>query len=247
VKGSSDHKIQRVDVSCRFYVPCSYNSNFHGSTAAGILHYTVGYVPSNSALDGKYHKLQVKIDGQHAQLDYRRGYFAEATGAAVSHTAASNAPIDAALVHGAPPSSQIVFGVRVLDAADLALKNVSFPSAPAGQLAAKLKPPLRRVVADLVLDPRTFFFDQEASGRRTDHVRFAVMAYNAAGERENYVDRMYTLRIDPVRYDQFLKFGMSVRFPLGLTAGKHTVRVVIEEEKSARFGSFELTVPAASR
>ncbi len=74
--------------------------------------------------------------------------------------------ITAAILHGAPPSTQILMEARVLPSTDPQFKNVVLPTDPAGKMAATIKGPPHLYVVDLNVDPRGIAFSDAADGGR---------------------------------------------------------------------------------
>ena len=112
----------------------------------GENYYTLAYIPDDAKFDGKFRKIQVKVPEQNHQLAYRHGYLAVAPGA---HS--QIAPLGAsasAIQRGAPPSSQILFKMRVLPSDDTSLKGLASQAGPAGLMADKLQGPVKRYWID---------------------------------------------------------------------------------------------------
>ena len=86
----------------------------------GENYYTFAYTPSNLNFDGKFRKIQVKLRGEKNRLDYRSGYFADVSGEHASNALLN--PSASSIQRGAPPSSQILFKVRLLPSDDPQLK-----------------------------------------------------------------------------------------------------------------------------
>ena len=128
------------------------------AVANGSSYYTVTYVPENKNFDGRFRKLQVRVDGGGLNLAYRDGYYADPASKIAAHDAKQITPILAAMLHGAPPATQILFNTRVLPASDPHFRDTKFSETPAGQDAAQLKGPLHRTVVDLLVDPRGLDF-----------------------------------------------------------------------------------------
>jgi len=84
------------------------------AVANGSSYYTLTYVPENKNFDGRFRKLQVRVDGGGLNLAYRDGYYADPASKITAHDAKQITPILAAMLHGAPPATQILFNTRVL-------------------------------------------------------------------------------------------------------------------------------------
>jgi len=180
---------------------------------SGASYYTISYVPSAAKLNGEYRKIQVRVDGHDLKLAFRHGYYADGPGkrapGAPKHM---NQTVDGSL-HGAPPTTQIIFKAQVLDANDPLLQGVKVPIGPAGELSATLKGPVDRYVVNFTLSPATLALGTEPDGTRTGKIELALIAYNAGGDRVNYVDHQFQLAIKPEQFERVAAKGITVLVP----------------------------------
>ncbi len=127
----------------------------------GSHYYTLVYTPTDKDMDGKYRRIEIKLNGAKYKLSYRRGYYADAAArdAASSSSSALNSTDDATttadplrhlLARGMPSSTQLLYGVRVtsshtptrLDRA--ARRRQHQPHRPTHSLLCRLSHPLDR-------------------------------------------------------------------------------------------------------
>ncbi len=209
--------------------------------------YTIGYVPENKNFDGRFRKLHVRVDGSGLNLAYRDGYYADSPEKIAAHGATQLAPILTAMLHGAPPSTQILFNTRVLPASDLHFRDTKFSETPAGDNAAQLNGPLHRTVVDLLVDPRGLNFSTAPDGTRQDMVEFILVADNPDGLRVNYVDRVVPLGLDAERYAKVRASGFPVRMELDLPAGNFSLRIAVYDLSSGHIGSLEVPLSVAAK
>jgi VWFA-related protein len=159
----------------------------------GANYYTLAYIPDDAKFDGKFRKIQVKLPEQNHQLAYRQGYFADAPSA---HS--SNAPLSAsasAIQRGAPPSSQLLFKLRVLPSDDPALKGLESQAGPAGLLADKLHGPLKRYWIDYAADMHQVAMNLGSDGLYHSSVEFVAIAYDRDGKILNVANRAFKLNL----------------------------------------------------
>lgn len=213
----------------------------------GSSYYTIAYAPENKNFDGRFRKLQVRVDGGGLNLAYRDGYYADPAERIAAHDAAQITPILAAMLHGAPPSTQIIFNTRVLPASDPHFRDFKFSATPAGENAAHLKGPLHRTVIDLLVDPRGLDLELAADGTRQDHVEFVAVAYDRDGERVNYVDSKAPIGLDPELYARVRASGFPVRMELDLPAGNYSLRLAVYDLNSGHIGSLEVPLSVAAK
>jgi len=220
----------------------------HGSD-----YYTVGYVPAADKLDGRFHKLQVKVDGVSYKLAYRRGYYADKGDKASSHDEgkSSHDPgkpsmIVQAAMFGAPAATQILFQARVMTADDPQIKGVKLPDGPAGAMAGSLKGPVTRYAVVMQIDPKGVRFVDTQDGTHMAALEVALIAYDDDGKRVNYFDRSVTLNLKDAQYARVMAGTIPAIVPLDLAAGKVALRMVILDRAAGRAGSLEVPVRIAA-
>jgi VWFA-related protein len=213
----------------------------HGSD-----YYTVGYVPGADKLDGKFHKIQVKVEGVSYKLAYRRGYFADTAGKSSEPDPVKQSMMAAAAMHGEPPATQILFQARVMQADDPQIKGVKLQDGPAGAMAATLKGPVSRYAVDMRIDPKGIRFEDTPEGTHMASVELAVIAYDGDGKRVNYFDKSVTLNLKPEQYARVMAGKIPAIVPLDLPAGNVSLRMVILDRAAGRTGSLEVPVTIAA-
>jgi VWFA-related protein len=217
------------------------------AVANGSSYYTIAYAPENKNFNGSFRKVQVRVDGSGFNLSYRDGYYADPAEKIAAHEATQITPIVAAMLHGAPPATQIIFNTRVLPASDPHFRDTKFSETPAGQNAAQLKGPLHRTVVDLLVDPRGLDFATAQDGTRMDNVEFVLVAYDSDGKRVNYVDRPAPLGLDAEHYAKVRASGFPVRMELDLPAGVYSLRIAVYDLNSGHIGSLEVPLQVAAK
>lgn len=222
-----------------------YNSNaikqaISRAVENGSSYYTFTYSPEDKKFDGKFRKLQVKLAGHDYHLAYRRGYFADPPAA---HSA--NALLNMAspgIRPDAPPSSQILFHARVLSAGDPAARDLEPQAGPAGDLAAKLKPPVKRYWIEYTADMRQVSAEVGSDGLYRSTIEFIAIAYDHDGKVVNAARRSYKLGMPPAKYDEILQTGYSVRNELDLPDGEVWLRLAVHDVSADRVGSIEVPI-----
>lgn len=204
----------------------------------GSSYYTIAYVPTSTALDGAYHKIQVRIDAGHGyKLAYRHGYYADSNPTSAPDSTDQAKLLDAATAHDAPPATQILFKARVLPASDPSFQGVSLPG---GQLAGALMGPAERYIIDLTLDAHDLAFDSLPDGSRRDPIEFSIVAYGKDGQRLNAYDQKFQLGLQEAQYQHLLNSGISVRLPFDLPTGQSDLRIAVFDLNANRAGSLEV-------
>ena len=212
----------------------------------GSSYYTIGYAPAAHPLDGQYRKIQINLESSNFKLGYRHGYYADPPGKPSEHTPGQISLITAATLHGAPPTTQILFQARILPATDPLLKGTPMPGGPAGELTASFKSTPQRMVTDLTIDPRTLRYDASADGVIHSKVEFAMVAFDAEGQRINYLDRGFQINLKPGQLSQTMSNGIRIRLPFDLPAGQFFLRIAVHDLTAGRAGSLEVPITVAA-
>ncbi len=222
------------------------NNDLKGAVANavdnGASYYTLAFAPGGKKLDGQFRKIAVKVDGGGYALAYRRGYYAEPGNKPSEHNPGVASDLDSAAMHGAPAATQVLFVARVLPTSDAVFQGIAMANAPQGALAASLKGPTQCYVVDLTIDAHGLTFNNQQGGVRQAQLEFLLMAYDADGKRENYVDRSYAINIKPEEFDEKMKSGIRARLPLDLPEGRSFLRVVVQDLTAGHTGSLEVPV-----
>ncbi|HUA97886.1 MAG TPA: VWA domain-containing protein [Terracidiphilus sp.] len=203
--------------------------------------YTLGFVP-RGRLDGHYRRVKVEVGGGSYDLSYRKGYYADPASKRSSHTPGAAAPLQTALLHGAPGSTQILFAARVLPSTDPAFAAVKMSKDPIGQMVAGLKGPLHRYMVDFTVDPSTVAFPEMPQGDHRASLQFVLMAYDPSGNRINYDDRSFQLNLNPQQYAFTLHYGVRARLALDLPAGTGSLRLAVLDLSNEHTGSLEVPI-----
>ena len=217
-----------------------------GAIENGSSYYTIGYVPGAGQLEGQFRKIQINVDNPGLNLAYRHGYYADPPDKPSAHTPGQTSLIVAATLHGAPPSTQILFQARVLPAGDPLLQGTKIPAGPGGELNASLKGPLQRLVVDLTVDPHTLHYDSTPDGALHSQVEFMLVAYDGDSHRINYLDKGFQLNLMAAQIQQTMQTGIRIRLPLDLPAGQFSLRIAVHDLAAERAGSLEVPVTVAA-
>lgn len=212
----------------------------------GGSYYTIGYVPDPRKLDGRYHKIDVRMDFEGDKLAYRRGYFAETGDGPGGHGLRNVSLITAATLHGAPPSTEVVFQARVAGANDPQLAGTKVPmDGAAGEMSAELKGPLHREIVDLKVDPRGISFAEAAGDVHAAQVEFVLVAYDGEGRKVNYVDKGFQMNLRREVYERTMAGGLPMRLAIDLPDGQYWLRIAVHDLVAGRVGSLEVPVKVA--
>lgn len=204
----------------------------------GTNYYTLAYSPEDRNLDGRFRKVRVVIAGKDYGLAYRRGYFADPHG--IPALGSPLTPSSSSMQRGAPPSSQILFKVRVLAEDDPALKGLKSQPGRAGFLAAKLKGRVKRYWIDFAGDMHHVDFPLGSDGLHHGVVEFITAAYDPDGKLLNVVNRTFKLNLVPAQYGKVIQTGLPAHEELDIPGGEIHLRFAVHDLSTDQIGTVEI-------
>jgi len=189
----------------------------------------------------------VAVDRGGDKLAYRDGYYADpgyGPGSGAQNPQGAKL-ITAAILHGAPPATQILLQARVLPSTDAQFDRVTLPTDPAGKMAATIKGPPHLYVVDLSIDPRGIAFSDAADGGHEAKIEFLLVGYDAEGNRVNYQDQILGITLKPKQFESIMANGLRARMFLDLPAGPGFLRIAVQDLNAGRAGSLEVPLRTA--
>jgi hypothetical protein len=201
------------------------------------VYYTVGYAPSDSAEDGSFRRIDVKVTGGKYKLAYRQGYNASEPGSAPAEN-----PITPLLQLGLPGATGILYGVQVVPGAPSASGQAAPASdtAPAGQ-NPQLKGPLTRYSVSFTIHGQDVSFGQASNGGRIAKLLIGVKAYGADGAALNWQATREAVELSAPQYESVLKSGIPVNLDLDLPANTPARLVTaVYDWNTTRSGTLEV-------
>lgn len=219
------------DLQCAMADALSDGSNF----------YTLAYVPTNTKYNGELRHIRIRLTaGRGYKLFYRRSYYADAAMAARNGAAAGSrdAFLDA-MRRGVPPSSQIIFKVRLADA------GKKPPSGPIAGVGKNLKHRAARYRVTYAVLLHSLRLTRQAKGLRTGRLDALVIAYGSHGKLLNWAENVVPISLDRAEWNRYKGYSLEVHQTLDLPAGRVHLRVGLYDVGSGRFGSMGIPVRVA--
>jgi hypothetical protein len=228
----------------------------------GSNYYTISYTPSNAIWKGDFRKIQVKLDRQGYTLAYRHGYYADdpdspqnqivstnlVAGKAIikgSPTQDNGRVVRAAMIHGAPGATEILYKVRVLPSGEIedlvADGNVLSPLG-----LKKASGRFRRYVVDFDADAKDMLFTPKPDGGFDCKVEFVIQVYQQNdGQLVNTASKTLVATLSLALRNKLIHGGFpfheEVSVPLN---GDYSLRIGVHDYNSDHIGAVE--VPVAS-
>jgi VWFA-related protein len=255
--GAADHDSLRAMASATggvaFYDRNDLDGAVEEAIATGADYYSVAYTPPLSKYDGQYHTIEIKVDRPHLNLQYRPGYtsinLTKPSESADGNSAKAAPPpvsaFEAAMDHGAAPSTQLLFEVSVTPSTGPAKPGDPF-------VIGTLNPALKGkslVRYDLVFtlsgDQIALVDGPDGNGIRKASVEFVVAAYDDAGKVLNYLGQSTRWTLQPNQVAQFTQQSHAVKMQIDLPSGKIFVRFGLLDPASQKVGTLEIPVAVA--
>ena len=191
-------------------------------------YYVLGYYPTNDRRDGRFRKIEVKVNRPGVEVRFRRGY------AAPSGKPAANRPTDAA--DAAPPVLRDLLS-SPLPISGLRLAATAAPFKGTGKTA------LIRLVVQV--DGRDLTFAKK-DGKLEGTLDLAVVAIDGQnGKSKGGTHFSLTMPVQEAMRQQVVATGVRITAQLELPPGSYQLRIGAADAGSRRVGSvhYDLAVP----
>lgn len=198
---------------------------------SGSHYYTLVYTPPGSRLDGKFHRIEVKLVQTRGKLAYRRGYYADSAGV----TPLPTGPLAPLLAHGMPAATQVVYQVRVLPLS---------PQPPAGTALvggnAKLPQPDVRVKVDFVVNAATVDLEPGENGTHTGKLEVALVARDAEGRIANWTGQTLAISLNAEDFKKAQQAGMPIHLLLDVPQSQLFLSTGVYDLSGNKAGTLEI-------
>ncbi len=199
----------------------------------GTRYYSLAYTPSNSVMDGKYRRIQVKLLKGKDNLAYRRGYYADdlQTVLAVGQKPDSD-PLLMLMGRNLPDYSQILYKIKVVPS-----NPQPAPDAPRIGSNPDLKGPFTRYSVDFAIAPQDLKLDPTPDGGRHGNIEIVLLAYDREGKPLNFVVTKGEVNLDAKLYENVQKVGLQIHKEIDVPSQYVYLRTGIYDLKSNTAGT----------
>ena len=218
-----------------------YNTNALGNALAqaveeGSHYYTITYSPLNGKMDGKFRKIEVKVQHRGYKVACRQGYYATDAGSGASPEEHLSGTTLAGLVRvGMPDVSQIPYAVRVTTA------NLSpVPDADANLFGAKT--PVRRYQFHFSVPLGGLNIETSPDGLYRDSLSILIAAYDFTGKLRNLSTREFDIALDLADYGRARQEGLLLYSEIDAPHGDLNLRTGIRELNSSAVGTLGIAM-----
>ncbi len=183
------------------------------SVAEGSTYYTLAYYPDDKSNDGKFRKIEVKLDRKGLQARYRKGYFATDTQPPDEETARND--FLRSLAPDAPMSTALPFLVRV-SPPDKEHKEVSL---------------------DFSVVPQSISFEPQ-NGLEHAEIEFLTRIYDLKGKPVGSTNAdLISTQLKPETYKQVMTHGLRYHQTVNLPPGKYVLKMGVRDHRSNAIGT----------
>jgi VWFA-related protein len=184
------------------------------------VYYLIGYNPTNTAKDGKFRKIEVKVAGKDLRVRARKGYYAALEGASKDTKKKAEGGAD-------PQFQEALDSPFDMSEIPIRLTHYVFDETLLGKAGAILH-------ADV--DLSTFSF-VEKDGRFSDSLEFLlVVAHRETGEFNRY-DQKIDMNLRPETKEKYKKAWFPIQRDFELLPGAYQAKIVIRDKNSSKVGT----------
>ncbi len=196
------------------------------SVSDGSAYYLLGYYPDSKQWDGKFRKIQVKVNRPDVMVRHRVGYFAKDPTQWAKNKEKNDPDLGSAMNLGAPLSTMVIFDSRVV------------PPAPASKM---------QVPVEFLVNPRSISGEQMKDGGLHFMLEFHVAAYSPEGKVVAHKDTAMDAPIKADRVQAYLQQGIPFKADLELGPGQYWLRLAVRDGRTGYLGSTEVPLTLASK
>jgi VWFA-related protein len=194
-------------------------------------YYLLGYIPTNTARDGKFRKIEVKLSPakkKGLEVRARKGYYAPSDD--TKPTPDQKRGVD-------PVFQAALDSPWVQDGIPLRMTDYVGDEKMMGKSAVRLA---------AELDPRSILFEEKDGRSLADLDLLMVVAHRQTGEYFRY-DQSFNLKLLPSTRERLTRLWMPIVRDFELAAGDYQAKVIVRDKRSGRVGSltheFEVPTP----
>jgi VWFA-related protein len=199
----------------------------------GTRYYSLAYSPSNTTMDGKYRRIQVKLLKGKDNLAYRRGYYADDLQTALAAGQKPDTdPLLMLMGRNLPDYSQILYKIKVVPS-----NPQPAPDAPRIGSNPDLKGPFTRYGVDFAIAPQDLRLDPTPDGGRHGNIEIVLLAYDREGKPLNFVVTKGDVNFDAKLYENVQKVGLQIHKEIDVPQEYVYLRTGIYDLKSNTAGT----------
>jgi len=226
-----------------------YNSNdlageLQRAESDGAAYYTVAYSPTNKKMDGRFRKIEVKVEaGSTYKLSYREGYFGSSKTPEADQLQADSDPLKPLMKYGLPGATQILFAVRALPA----LAQPTAHEKLAGE-NRDLSGPLTRYALDYFIRWTDISLVPGPHNTHDGKVQLETLAWDQkTGKAVNWEGGTMETHLQPATYTEVQKSGLPAHMNIDLPKGDLILVTGVYDWTTGKAGTLEIPLHVEDR
>ena len=201
----------------------------------GSHYYTLVYTPTNKKMDGQYRRIEIKLSQGNYKLAYRRGYNADDSSTAQAEP--DSDPLRALLVRGLPGVTELLYGVRVVPAA-----QQPAPGAKRVGDNSKLAGPVTRYTVDFMIRRNDVALIPAQDGTRTGKILVDLAAYDHDGNAVNWMGITQGMILDAKAYGAMQQSGVPAHLEIDLPDSDVYLETGVYDWGTSKAGTLEIPI-----
>lgn len=208
-----------------------YNTNgidqaIRKSIEDGSTYYTLAYYPENKNWNGKFRKIQVKVDRPGVKVRHRMGYYAVDPAAYAEKSEKQRAAaFELALSPDSPISRALPFNALVIPPVEKAPNTV---------------------LVNFGVDPHAVSFEKSADGLEHAAVECTVQAFSAKGKFVHGELTTVKAALKPETFSKVMRENFPCQQAINLEPGNYYLRLGVRDERTGLIGTTNARVTVAS-
>jgi VWFA-related protein len=209
-----------------FYNTNGIDAAIRKSIEDGSTYYTLAYYPENKNWNGKFRKIQVKVNRSGVKVRYRLGYYAvDPTSFADQGEKRQATAFVLALNPDSPISTGLPFNALVIP--------------PAGEAP-------KTVRVNFGVDPHAISFEKLADGLEHATVECTIQAYSAKGKLVRGELTTVKAALKPDTFAKVMQDTFPCQQAIDLEPGKYYLRLGVRDDRTGLIGTTNAKVAIAS-
>jgi hypothetical protein len=198
-------------------------------------------------MDGELRRIQIKLAAGKYKLAYRRGYYATNDFMSPARkTSATGDPLRPLMEHGTPDSTEILYTMKAVPAANQpgTLEPGPAPGAKRAGDNDKLKGAVTRYSVTFTVLPDRLVLDTTGDGAHHGSVEVTLLAYDRDGTPVNWMVRLLQVRVPQERYEQAKANGVGFNLEIDVPGTGVYLRSGMYDMGSNKAGTLEIPIAA---
>ncbi len=218
----------------------SFTSSFDRIVQANSLYYMLGYYPPNHPQDGRFHKIEVRLDRPGLRIQARKGY---ASPRARTLSSRERERVERERIARTKGADQTSTELRAMLDSPIQQGGVGLDVQ-----AAAFKGPARNASVALAIEvdgSRLQFAPPKNNGVFANVVELSLYGINAQGKPLQGLRTALELTLRPDTYDRVKKYGLRANPRIELPPGRYQLRIGVRESGAGEMGTvfYDLDVP----